>query len=68
MQASGFGRRAMRLTVAETRQMRDEVFEVLERYRAVADRRDLESPGAPDPETGRVVVHFDVLPVSGTGA
>ncbi|MBT2228579.1 helix-turn-helix transcriptional regulator [Nonomuraea sp. NEAU-A123] len=65
VQASGFGRRSMRLTVAETRQMRDEVFEVLEKYRAVADRREIDSPGAPDPATGRVVVHFDVLPVSG---
>lgn len=63
VRASGFGRRSMRLTVAETTRMREEVFEVLERYRAVADRRDLESPGAPDPATGRVVVHFDVLPV-----
>jgi DNA-binding transcriptional ArsR family regulator len=63
VRASGFGRRSMRLTVGETTRMREEVFEVLERYRAVADRRDLESPGAPDPATGRVVVHFDVLPV-----
>ncbi|MFG1961199.1 ArsR/SmtB family transcription factor [Nonomuraea sp. NPDC049028] len=63
VRASGFGRRSMRLTVAETTRMREEVFEVLERYRAVADRRDLESPGAPDSATGRVVVHFDVLPV-----
>ncbi|MER6947691.1 helix-turn-helix domain-containing protein [Nonomuraea sp. NPDC000554] len=59
--ASGFGRRSVRLTAAETTRMRDEVFEVLERYRALADGRELESPG--DPSTEHVVVHFDVFPV-----
>ncbi|MEU0572668.1 helix-turn-helix domain-containing protein [Nonomuraea sp. NPDC005983] len=61
--ASGFGRRSVRLTAAETTRMRDEVFEVLERYRALADARERESPGAPDSPTEHVVVHFDVFPV-----
>jgi hypothetical protein len=64
--ASGFGRRSMRLTVEETRRMRDEVFEVLERYRTAADRRELDSHGVRDPSTGHIVVHFDVFPVGMT--
>ncbi|MEV0168202.1 putative ArsR family transcriptional regulator [Nonomuraea fuscirosea] len=57
--ASVFGRRSLRLTVAETARMRDEVFAVLERYRAVSDGRPPEAPE----DLGRVIVHFDVLPV-----
>ncbi|MEV4799049.1 helix-turn-helix domain-containing protein [Nonomuraea sp. NPDC049421] len=38
-QVSGFGRRSLRLTPEETGRMRDEVLEVLERYRAVSDGR-----------------------------
>ncbi|WP_063780885.1 ArsR/SmtB family transcription factor [Nonomuraea sp. SBT364] len=60
-EASGFGRRSLRLTPGETRQLRDEVFEVLERYRARSDARPRETGG-----TGRVVIHFDVLPVGVT--
>ncbi|MGW7484630.1 ArsR/SmtB family transcription factor [Nonomuraea muscovyensis] len=67
VRASGLGRRSLRLTAGETARMRDEVFEVLERYRAMADRRDGESRGEPDPSLGHVVVHFDVLPVGLTG-
>ncbi|MEV0592176.1 helix-turn-helix domain-containing protein [Nonomuraea cavernae] len=63
VRASGLGRRAMRLTSEETVAMRDEVFEVLERYRRRADQRDLASPDRPDPSLEQVVVHFDVLPV-----
>lgn len=59
VQASGLGRRALRLTAEETTGMRDEVFEVLERYRALSDRRAGESP---DPGTAHVIVHFDVFP------
>ncbi|MFG2072879.1 hypothetical protein [Nonomuraea maritima] len=40
--------------------MRDEVFEVLERYRSLSDGR---ADPSPDEGTGRVVVHFDVLPL-----
>ncbi|WP_207755951.1 ArsR/SmtB family transcription factor [Nonomuraea cypriaca] len=62
--ASGFGRRSLWLTAAETAGMRDEVFEILERYRTLSDRRQDESaPDTRDPETGHVVVHFDVLPL-----
>jgi DNA-binding transcriptional ArsR family regulator len=61
--AAGFGRRSLRLTVTETAELRDEVLEVLEKYRAVSDRRERESPDAPGPATGHVVVHFDVLPL-----
>ncbi|MEV5896837.1 helix-turn-helix domain-containing protein [Nonomuraea fuscirosea] len=57
--ASVFGRRSLRLTVEETARMRDEVFAVLERYRAVSDGRPPEAPE----DLGRVIVHFDVLPV-----
>ncbi|MEV4089021.1 helix-turn-helix domain-containing protein [Nonomuraea fuscirosea] len=57
--ASVFGRRSLRLTVAETARMRDEVFAVLERYRAVSDGRPPEASEV----LGRVIVHFDVLPV-----
>ncbi|MCA2190363.1 helix-turn-helix domain-containing protein [Nonomuraea cavernae] len=63
VRASGLGRRSMRLTSEETVAMRDEVFDVLERYRRLADRRDLASPDRPDPSLEQVVVHFDVLPV-----
>ncbi|WP_326625744.1 winged helix-turn-helix domain-containing protein [Nonomuraea fuscirosea] len=59
--ASVFGRRSLRLTVAETARMRDEVFAVLERYRAVSDGR----PPEVTEDLGRVIVHFDVLPVGG---
>ncbi|TXK41756.1 winged helix-turn-helix transcriptional regulator [Nonomuraea sp. C10] len=61
VQASGFGRRALRLTPGETVAMRDAIFAVLERYRALSDAR-IEEPAA-DPALGRVVVHFDVFPV-----
>ncbi|MFG1702026.1 ArsR/SmtB family transcription factor [Nonomuraea sp. M3C6] len=64
VQASTFGRRSLRLTPAETAEMRDEVFEVLERYRTVSDRREREPrAAAEDPSLGHVVIHFDVLPV-----
>ena len=63
VQASGLGRRSLRLTAGETAGMRDEIFEVLERYRALSDRRISASPGAPDPGTAHVIVHFDVFPV-----
>ncbi|GAA2206945.1 helix-turn-helix domain-containing protein [Nonomuraea monospora] len=55
VQASAYGRRSLRLTPEETALMRDQVFEVLERYRALSDTREDES-------TGHVIVHFDVLP------
>ncbi|MFI7441934.1 ArsR/SmtB family transcription factor [Nonomuraea indica] len=67
IRASGLGRRSLLLTAQETERMRDEVFEVLERYRALADRRAREPRREPDPSLGRVVVHFDVLPVGVTG-
>ena len=64
VQAGTFGRRSLRLTAAETGEMRDAVFEVLERYRAMSDRRERESAAeSRDPSIGHVVVHFDVLPV-----
>jgi DNA-binding transcriptional ArsR family regulator len=63
VQASGLGRRSLRLTAEETTGMRDEVFEVLERYRALSDRRISASPAAPGPGTAQVIVHFDVFPV-----
>jgi DNA-binding transcriptional ArsR family regulator len=63
VRVSGFGRRSLRLTPEETGQLRDEVFAVLERYRALSDRRKVETPAPPDPSLGRVVIHFDVLPV-----
>ncbi|MFC7587315.1 ArsR/SmtB family transcription factor [Nonomuraea antimicrobica] len=44
IQASGFGRRSLRLTAEETARMRDEVFGVLERYRALSDERQEEHP------------------------
>jgi len=75
VRVSGLGRRSLRLTPEETAGMRDEVFEVLERYRALSDRRP-EGPGSATgpsagdptgsstgPAVGRVVVHFDVIPV-----
>ncbi|MFG3439365.1 ArsR/SmtB family transcription factor [Nonomuraea sp. NPDC047897] len=67
VRASGLGRRSLRLTAQETARMRDEVLEVLERYRALADRRAGEPRGEPDPSLARVVVHFDVLPMGLTG-
>ncbi|MFF4614769.1 ArsR/SmtB family transcription factor [Nonomuraea jabiensis] len=63
VRASGYGRRSLRLTPEESAALRDEVFEVLERYRALSDRRESESPDSRDPSMGRVVIHFDVLPV-----
>ncbi|WP_188195089.1 helix-turn-helix domain-containing protein [Nonomuraea sp. SYSU D8015] len=66
-QASGFARRSLRLTAAETAELRDEVLEVLERYRTVSDRRRRESPEAAERSTGHVVVHFDVLPLGAIG-
>ncbi|RVX39685.1 helix-turn-helix protein [Nonomuraea polychroma] len=63
VRVSGFGRRSLRLTPEETGELRDEVFAVLERYRALSDRREVESPAPRDPSLGRVVIHFDVLPV-----
>ncbi|MGP3915380.1 ArsR/SmtB family transcription factor [Nonomuraea sp. 10N515B] len=62
VQASGFGRRSLRLTVAETARLRDEVLEVLERYRTVSDLRERE-PSPSDGSAGHVVIHFDVLPL-----
>ncbi|MEV0993994.1 helix-turn-helix domain-containing protein [Nonomuraea sp. NPDC050202] len=56
VQASVYGRRSLRLTPQETARMRDEVFEVLERFRALSDGGGREG-------AGHVVVHFDVLPV-----
>ncbi|HEX4817463.1 MAG TPA: helix-turn-helix domain-containing protein [Nonomuraea sp.] len=44
VEASVFGRRSLRLTVAETAELRDEVLEVLERYRTMSDRREHETP------------------------
>ncbi|MFB9470600.1 ArsR/SmtB family transcription factor [Nonomuraea salmonea] len=46
-QVSGFARRSLRLTPEEAGRMRDEVLEVLERYRAVSDGR-AESVGPED--------------------
>ncbi|GAA3206968.1 ArsR/SmtB family transcription factor [Nonomuraea helvata] len=63
VQASVFGRRSLRLTPEETRELQDEVFEVLERYRALSDRREREPAAPRDPSIGHVVIHFDVLPV-----
>ncbi|MFI6786074.1 ArsR/SmtB family transcription factor [Nonomuraea sp. NPDC050383] len=63
VQAGGLARRSLRLTREETVEMRDEVMEVLDRYRVMADRRLAGSPGEPDPSLEHVVVHFDVLPV-----
>lgn len=68
VRASGLGRRSLRLTAEETVRLRDEVFEVLERYRAVADRRAAEPPGEAGPSVRRVVVHFDVLPTGAEAA
>ncbi|NRQ33992.1 helix-turn-helix transcriptional regulator [Nonomuraea sp. NN258] len=75
VQASLLARRSLRLTPAETTAMRDEVLEVLQRYRELSDARDqaAQDPSpdpSPDPSQdpsqhpslGRVVVHFDVLP------
>ncbi|TMR16994.1 helix-turn-helix transcriptional regulator [Nonomuraea turkmeniaca] len=63
VRAGGYGRRSLRLTAAETAELRDEVFEVLERYRTVSDRRQREAPQTRDRSTGHVVIHFDVLPL-----
>ncbi|MEV0203101.1 helix-turn-helix domain-containing protein [Nonomuraea sp. NPDC050691] len=63
VQASGFGRRSLRLTAQEAVDMRNEVLEVLDRYRVMADRRQERSGGSPDPLLGHVVVHFDTFPV-----
>ncbi|MEU8363901.1 winged helix-turn-helix domain-containing protein [Nonomuraea sp. NPDC048882] len=57
--ASVFGRRSLRLTAEEAARMNEEVFAVLERYRAVSDGRVPEA----QEDLGRVIVHFDVLPV-----
>ncbi|NUP02139.1 MAG: helix-turn-helix domain-containing protein [Nonomuraea sp.] len=57
VEASVFGRRSLRLTPSETSDLRDQVMEVLERYRTLSDGRD----GAPGAD--HVVVHFDVLPL-----
>ncbi|MFB4275130.1 MULTISPECIES: ArsR/SmtB family transcription factor [unclassified Nonomuraea] len=61
VEAAAFGRRSLRLTPEETAAMRDQVFEVLERYRALSDGR-----AEPPEPAGHVVVHFDVLPVGAT--
>ncbi|MEV4179453.1 winged helix-turn-helix domain-containing protein [Nonomuraea sp. NPDC049709] len=61
VEAAAFGRRSLRLTPEETAAMRDQVFEVLERYRALSDGR-----AEPPESAGHVVVHFDVLPVGVT--
>ena len=66
VQASGLGRRSLRLTCRETTGMRDEVFEVLERYRALSDRRISASPGAPDPGTAHVHRALRRLPLWGS--
>ncbi|SDI12643.1 ArsR/SmtB family transcription factor [Nonomuraea jiangxiensis] len=67
VEVGSLGRRSLRLTPEETAGLRDEVFEVLEKYRQVSDRRQYDSSdssaAAPDPSVGHVVVHFDVLPV-----
>ncbi|TDD39901.1 ArsR family transcriptional regulator [Nonomuraea terrae] len=60
LEASAYGRRSLRLTAEETELMRDEVFAVLERFRAVSDGRDDAAPGE---DVAHVVVHFDVLPL-----
>ncbi|MGN9839279.1 ArsR/SmtB family transcription factor [Nonomuraea sp. H19] len=65
VQASTFGRRSLRLTVTETAELRDEVLEVLERYRKVSDRR--ETATTSPVSTGHVVIHFDVLPLGAAG-
>ncbi|SEG82654.1 Helix-turn-helix domain-containing protein [Nonomuraea solani] len=65
-QAGAFGRRSLRLTAEETERMKDQVFEVLERYRALSDGRD--PAAAEGAATGHVVVHFDVLPVGTVAA
>ncbi|MFI6598482.1 ArsR/SmtB family transcription factor [Nonomuraea sp. NPDC050536] len=64
VQASSLGRRSLRLTSEETTRLRDEVFEVLEHYRALSDRR----PTPSDATTEHVVVHFDCFPVGVTGS
>ncbi|MCK2218105.1 helix-turn-helix domain-containing protein [Actinomadura sp. ATCC 31491] len=61
--ASGFGRRSLRLTTQETAELRDEVLEVLERYRSISDRRDGEAAAGHELPMGHVVIHFDVLPL-----
>ncbi|MFC4007411.1 ArsR/SmtB family transcription factor [Nonomuraea purpurea] len=65
--AGAFGRRSLWLTAQETVEMRDEVFEVLERYRGMSDQRAAEAPVPHKPSTGHVVVHFDVLPLGAVG-
>ncbi|MGW0802763.1 ArsR/SmtB family transcription factor [Nonomuraea sp. NPDC002799] len=66
VEASTFGRRSLRLTAEETGALRDQVLEVLEKYRDLSDRRVDESPITHHPSTGHVVVHFDVLPIVGS--
>lgn len=64
VRASTFGRRSLRLTPEETMRLKDEVYAVLERYRALSDGKAGASPDTPsEPAAGRVVVHFDVLPL-----
>ncbi|WP_214317420.1 ArsR/SmtB family transcription factor [Nonomuraea sediminis] len=58
--ASSLGRRSLRLTLEETTQLRDDVFEILEHYRAVSDKRS--APAS----TEHVVIHFDCFPVGVT--
>ncbi|MCF6472906.1 winged helix-turn-helix transcriptional regulator [Nonomuraea sp. MG754425] len=66
VQAGVYGRRSLRLTPEETARMRDQVFEVLERYRTLSDGREHDREQGRGGPLGHVVVHFDVLPV-GTG-
>ncbi|MEZ7131591.1 helix-turn-helix domain-containing protein [Nonomuraea sp. AD125B] len=63
VEASGFGRRSLRLTVEETAELRDQVLEVLERYRTVSDARQAQPAEGREPPAGHVVIHFDVLPL-----
>ncbi|MFI7418412.1 ArsR/SmtB family transcription factor [Nonomuraea sp. NPDC049684] len=60
-QAGVFARRSLRLTPEETADLRDQVLEVLDRFRGLSDGREAPSDGA------HVVVHFDVLPLGATG-
>ncbi|KAB8190007.1 helix-turn-helix domain-containing protein [Nonomuraea phyllanthi] len=63
VRVSGYGRRSLRLTPEETGALRDEVFEVLQRYRSLSEGREPGPAGPRDPSIGHVVVHFDVLPL-----
>ncbi|MGP3930486.1 hypothetical protein [Nonomuraea sp. KM88] len=64
VRASAFGRRSLQLTPEETMRLKDEVYAVLERYRALSDGKADASPDtSSEPASGRVVVHFDVLPL-----